>query len=357
MKKFISYLIRFTLFLSVISTIGLLALTSSKPAISETPKIKVQRGVQQLDSTEPSQLIEMMAKDLHDKQMKAHAIMKDAVNNMDSNTDEAEKPSTQVQALEENAKPAEEAKVADVPEEEVVAAPVKEIKEVKKLEAKPVKRLGDIEETQDSDLETTEEPLIKTKSSNIPLHWGKTMLSLVFVISLMGVLAAIVKKYVLPMQNQKSINHFGGSIQILQSMVIGLKQQIMVVLVEGQRLVIGVTDHNMNLLYTLPGSPEVREATEASAPQEVIRPVAATPAPSFVPPIPEKVEPKKVATPAPVLPEESIEDLQDDPLAAVVSQAPQNQFTDHSFRRKLEAFERYQADQAHIASLREKVRE
>ncbi|QQR81132.1 MAG: FliO/MopB family protein [Deltaproteobacteria bacterium] len=322
--------------------IGFVTMTTSKPAISETPrdtqKIKLQKGqVQELDSSEPSQLIEMMAKDLHNKQMKAHAIMKEAVDNINDTS--------------ETAPAVEDAPVEKAPQAVEAKSPFQD---------STVKKVAEKEDLTEDSIPLLEKPAPKKQS----MPWLKTALSLIFVLSLMGVLATVAKKY-LPLASLKQ-NHFNSSIQVLQSMTLGLKQQIMVILVEGHRLVIGVSNQNMNLLYAIPENQEIKSGHKNEAiheasiketafvsPASVMTPAMATAvntAPVMTPLESTKSKIEKVAAPM-----EEFEPAEE--IAKVVAQAPQNQFSDHDFRKKLEAFERYQADQAHIASLREKVRE
>ncbi len=325
MKKFIVSTLKI-LFLSAFllsaGFLALTALTASKPAISETPKVKIQRGkVQELDSSEPSQLIELMAKDLHDKQVKARSIMKEAVENLD---DQEPSKSAKDTRADEEAVARENSQAAEAPIAAKYAA------------------LDEDAENTDAFEDVSAKPRTqnKAKPASHSMPWMKTALSLAFVLSLIGVAAAAAKKYLpLALAPAKLNTTYASSIQILQSMTLGLKQQIMVILVEGHKLVIGVSGQNMNLLYAIPTSTEVREKPVKT---EVAAVVSAPP-----------------PTPTPVAAEVNVSPLFDpeDEVAKVVANAPQNQFSENEFRKKLEAFERYQSDQAHIASLREKVRE
>ncbi len=97
-----------------------------------------------------------------------------------------------------------------------------------------------------------------------PVSVGMALLSLLLVLALIIGLGWLAKRLRLPFQSK-------GSIQIEQQQALGQRERLLIVNVEGQRLLIGVTPQNISLLSTLnsvqedSGSAKCTEATGRTA--------------------------------------------------------------------------------------------
>ena len=76
--------------------------------------------------------------------------------------------------------------------------------------------------------------------------FGGTLLALILVVALIIALAWLVKK--LPGAGLKAVS----GLRVVASLAVGPRERVVVVDCAGQQLLIGVTQHGVNLLHTLP---------------------------------------------------------------------------------------------------------